>query len=318
MTPNKATIYPEYLPNNLKAIGSASNLEQLSILSPDLQALDVTKILMNLKTNQRGPIYHQLDSHWNGVGATHVVNLLLQRFGVNELIPEDFQAEKNWQGDLSTMFYPDRQTPDWQYTPQGSEPRYTELRPMRTFEDIRIETRSQGVPINLLMYRDSFSNALIPIFSSRIQSATYLRSSKNDLRVIESIDPDHVVYQIVERNLEWILKETPIMPAPLVSESLIPIPKQLPIEVTAQSQYGMYFINGQWTRDGETIERVLIESKGQVWEAFPIHQTDVDQADVTDGFSLYLPEPTEEIEIYYYQEGEWYEQSFKIQPTDSN
>lgn len=235
--------------------------------------------------------------------------VVIRQSGISPTIHQEFIKSRDFQGDLTTMFYPDRQSLDWQYTLDAYERQFAELRPIRTWEDLRIETRASGGDKRLLMYRDSFANALIPQLSNAFSQATYLRSSRNDLREVAEQVPDVVVYEIVERNLDWLLKETPIMLAPEVD-----VPQATPGTETASiqitTQYGYDYLNAKW-HGGEDIERVIVSSDGVAYEAFPIYQTNVDSGDLEPGFSLYTESLGEDLAFYYLQAGKWYQMDVK-------
>ena len=117
----------------------------------------------------------------------------------------------DWSGDLAVMLYPSGSDLDLQQYYEY-EPGFRYTRPIKSLEDLLITTQGPG-EYSLLMFRDSFANALIPMLSEAFASAAYSRSIPYDYALLERIQPDLVVLEIVERNLPDWLTTPPRMPA---------------------------------------------------------------------------------------------------------
>ena len=75
--------------------------------------------------------------------------------------------------------------------------------------DIRIATRGGGSG-KLLMFRDSFANAMIPFAASAFSEVRFERASPyaDNIGLLDSFNADFVVAEIAERNLrDLIIKE---------------------------------------------------------------------------------------------------------------
>ena len=89
---------------------------------------------------------------------------------------------------------------------------YRTRRPMRSLEDLLIQTdNDNGQNVDVLMFRDSFANALIPFLSESLRTITYSRTVPYDYGLMTD-ETDIVFIEIVERNLEVLLQGTPQMP----------------------------------------------------------------------------------------------------------
>lgn len=306
VAPNKASIYPEKLPYNMKPLGIHSTLESL-ISRSNLPLINLTDILLNMKTTDGRLIYHREDSHWNNLGASIVYKKLFREMGLKPLeLNDDYSLVKNWQGDLRLMLQPAWKRYEWQYEHISFEPEFTLIRPMRTLEDIEIRTRNKSQSGRLLMYRDSFANALIPLISSSTEEAVYLRRSENDLREVEKFSPDLVLFQIVERNINWILQRTPIMPAPKRTLPKIVGSVSTAIDAEIDERFGMIHYNIR-LNDHLNYERVIVSSGNSYYEAFPIYQdNDIEDDNWEEGFSWYSEQPMEELSFYLLIENNWY------------
>ncbi|HHT45570.1 MAG TPA: hypothetical protein GXZ89_08785 [Fastidiosipila sp.] len=307
IAPNKAAIYPEYLPSFINPLTDVSNAKRLLRLNESVDAIDLFSLLTSLKEDNDGTIYHRLDSHWNNIGALGAYRELMTTLGLTPLeIGSSFQARNDFQGDLATMYYPDREVMDEQLYASDFESVYVPLRPIRTLEDITIETMRPDKEGSLLMFRDSFANALIPYLSSSIGQVTYLRQTKYDYRMLDRKRPEHVVLQIVERNLAWLLQGTPIMPAPEVEIPLVKGTIEMGVEISETEAAGMTFINAAFDRSLD-YDRVIVAGE-RIYEAFPLYDDGVVDDDVwRAGFSLYVDEPLDDMTVYVRSAGEWYE-----------
>ena len=229
VAPNKASIYGQYMPERFKTIESLSNIEKLaaSLDEAGVEYIDLFEILKEESGDAQ--LYHKLDTHWNNTGALLAYNAILDEVeketsgftydSHNNLSPA---IEKNWPGDLSDMLYPALGLLDYQPL-YDIEQQYHTGRTIRSFMELNIETENEAGTKNLLMFRDSFASALIPIMSNEFKTAIYSRATPYDYRLMQK-DTDAVILQIAERNLSDLLYNAPLMPAPVISleEQLAP------------------------------------------------------------------------------------------------
>lgn len=231
VVPNKNTIYPEWMPDHYQPIRSEGNLEQWMNTRSALAQIDLTATLRtDALANRQTVLYHQTDSHWNNLGAARAADAMLA--AMHDLLPElpadsladqVWQPRQDWQGDLAVMLDPSGPAPDWQYYPEAPEP-FRYVRPIKSLEDIKILTTAPDGRYHLLMFRDSFANALIPMLSPRFAQVTYSRALPYDYSLVVSTQKvsannpltDVVVLEIVERNLPLLLETPPRMPASLI------------------------------------------------------------------------------------------------------
>ncbi len=68
-------------------------------------------------------------------------------------------------------------------------------------DPVAMEIDNEKLP-KLLMYRDSYTNALVPLISEHFQKSIYLWTYHMDPKTIEKIQPDIVVLEILERFLD--------------------------------------------------------------------------------------------------------------------
>lgn len=238
VAPNKASVYPEYMPDRYHTAGKQNNFEKLCV-----QFEKDGFSYLNLHTVLRGgetQLYHKLDSHWNNLGA-----MIAYRAMISEIVKADpelslpdysdatYTKQKIWDGDLSQMLYPALAEKDEQLVYDIGKT-YSSARPIRSMEDLLINTSSETGSGELLMFRDSFANALIPFLSGGFAKATYSRAIPYEYTLL-SENTDVVIFEIVERNLVNILQTAPI----LASYAVDPIqakPADIDLNILVQNE----------------------------------------------------------------------------------
>ena len=113
-------------------------------------------------------------------------------------------------GDLYQLLYPDKkESVDVGYViGTGSESSLFEYaEPPRSMMDMDIVTTCADMPGKLLVFRDSFGSALVPLLSGRFGCVRYLRGdAPYDFTKVGSERPDAVVLVLAERNLRRLLE----------------------------------------------------------------------------------------------------------------
>jgi hypothetical protein len=215
IAPNKNSLYGQYMPDRYIVSDVPSNAKKLG------EALKENGVnYVNLFDALGGgsvQLYHKLDTHWNNTGALTAANALLAR--VRELNADfvyapynldRYDVETSWQGDLSDMLYPSASLLDVQHI-YDIDKRYRGR--FQSPEDIFIETTCGTGSLDLLMMRDSFTNALILPLSNTFASVTYSRAVPYDYTLLTE-ETDIVIMEIAERNLPNLIAQAPVMPAP--------------------------------------------------------------------------------------------------------
>ena len=207
IAPNKNSIYPENMPLRFTPNSNKSNLQLLSdyFNKMDFQYIDLYRVLMEEKDDQQ--LYHKKDTHWNNYGAYLVYYEILSNLGVKvkEVGSLSYQKREDYFGDLQKMLTPAFKIYDQQiYFDIDST--YTYKNKLKSFEDMLIETNKSDSNGTIVMFRDSFANALIPYISNSFNKAVYLRAFPYDLSKIEEYAPDYVIIEIAERNIPDLIE----------------------------------------------------------------------------------------------------------------
>ncbi|PKM90718.1 MAG: hypothetical protein CVU85_00155 [Firmicutes bacterium HGW-Firmicutes-10] len=312
IVPNKATIYPEHMPSSFKAIGERSNLDRISEMDLNINTIDLTSLLIKQKSVYKDDLYHRQDSHWNNIGAAFGYLEMMKSLNKESLSLLDLAMEKkvDWQGDLARMLYPSKITLEHQVYFQLPN-QFTFTKAIRTFEDIQIESINSAKEGRLIMFRDSFANALIPYISESFAQVNYDRTFPYDFRRIKELQSDALVMEIAERNINWYLQATPILEVEgeeqtIVASSLV----SLKITVEQQKKSGLFYLNARFDdqKSAEKIIAVKLIHEGATYDAFPIYQDDDFEDDIIEyGFSIYTLNELDlnSLEIYVFMDNAW-------------
>jgi alginate O-acetyltransferase complex protein AlgJ len=214
IAPNKATIYPENVPVEIKKIGEKSRLDSFLDLvkkNNSQMLIDLRPALMDGKKYQQ--IYYKTDTHWNLLGAyiayREIMNKLsitftdLKPFAMTDFLIKEKKPEIL---DLSTTL----KTNLLVESKIIFKPNFTTDAYIQHFPDDVNSSLSMSWVNNedqnktLLMYHDSFGVPLQSLFQYHFEQATYIQLDANLITIpwIERYHPDVVIIEIVERNLD--------------------------------------------------------------------------------------------------------------------
>ncbi len=202
IAPNKNSLYPQAMHS---APAANSNAQRLLAA---LKARGVTTADLYAAFGAENEVlYFAHDSHWNSKGAALGADTVLSAFGMPGQYYQGSFVSQPHQGDLYEMLYPafsDQETDlvyagalDFTYTGNANKP-----------DSITLLTESSRTG-SLLCYRDSFGNLLYSYLASSFGSCRFSRSVTYDL----TQDGNYVLIELVERNLPYLIKNLPVMPA---------------------------------------------------------------------------------------------------------
>lgn len=296
VAPNKNTLYDENMPDRLRfQVAEKSDAERLKpwLLRENVNYVD----LFALFGEQEEVLYYARDSHWNEKGAVLVCNALLDAAGKSYKIDENpkLLQRTDYFGDLSLMLFPvegkpeDRilyALPDTWYYAEGEKP-----------EDQFIRTMNEEGEGNLLLYRDSFGNSLLPYLAQAFSQAVFSRQVPYPMSDLVTCEPDIVIVEKVERHLPTLGTVPPLMSGPLRTEEKECIPAQDSAATVFLSKEGSY-----WKFEGtadqaymDTDSRIYVEvddgREAKRYEAFCVSRTDAESGSTNDyGYLLYISE----------------------------
>ena len=311
VAPNKNTVYPQYMPAFQKTGTNSSNYKLLtSCLSDKEYYLNVLPLFM--KRSEQ--LYHKKDSHWNNLGASICYSAITEKLGKasEDYESSGYSVKKDWSGDLDLMLFPTRNNLDEQIH-FNKEYQFEYVSSFHSEDDIKIKTYNSDGNGNLIMYRDSFTNALQPMLSSTFENAYFTRIlpcrlSEND---IES--GDTVILELAERNIPEIISSAPVMQAPLRDETSIC--KVSDVVCYQENVMDLTHVYGYFERPCSQTDIYVTVDNGDnnyIYEAFPVMENELlSQQGITDipsnavGFSAYIPlSEINNFEIGYIKNGD--------------
>ena len=244
IVPNKNTLYPEFMPDRYIRTDRATNLDNLVSRLDGIDYLDLYSVLSSYDE----VLYHKWDSHWNNMGASIAYRALMQHIGLPfiDYSNEPYTITADHRGDLYDLIFPASDNMDENVTYERSHV-YEYRNPVTSTEDLLIVTSSSEGQSSMLMFRDSFGNALIAFVADSIGNATFSKGVPYNLDYVRSLTPEYVVIEIVERNLPDLIVGTPTMDAPLrpsdTVESAVPTVSDS-VSITVEDKDTRYFITG--------------------------------------------------------------------------
>ena len=313
IVPNKATIYPEFMPSLVNPIGSQSNLDRIREMEMSMSFIDLKEELMKQKAISNDLLYHRQDSHWNNIGAAIGYDLIMRSLGKEslKLTQQQTVVKKDWQGDLARMLYPSKSTLEQQFYYKLPN-HFTFTKAIRTLEDLQIESVNASKEGSLFMFRDSFANALIPYLSESFEKANYSRLFPYDYTKIDSERVEHLIIEIAERNVNWLLQATPMLQTDgeeIATNTTSSI--SLKITVEQEKKSDLFYLNARFTDQiiSKKITAVRLMDGNIVYEAFPIYQdTDFEDEVLEQGFSIYTKEELnpDTMTVYVFMDNQWF------------
>lgn len=288
VAPNKNSLYDDNMPYyHSKKSGSKKNIDRLNPELKDINYCD----LFSLFGSQDEILYHKRDSHWNNKGAMLVFSEIMKKLGkpCTDYSEVNAVKKKDFIGDLGRMLYPVSAEPEWNY--------YYDLKHYTSdFDSVEapyIHTKSDSGEGTLLMFRDSFGNSLLPFFSGEFDTAAFSKGIPYALEeYMDELNPEYVVIEKVERNLDELCGEPPVMtgtPAGLNTE-IKTVKSNSKLSVSPSEANCAYIeIKGEADRRFVTDDTVFYIklSSGQSYEALNAFSVTSDKSD--SGFLLYIP-----------------------------
>lgn len=215
IAPNKNSIYPEYLPQNVDKSINGTRLEQLIDYlnkNSDIKVVDLRENLINNKEIAR--LYYKTDTHWNSYGAFIGYETLMKEvikyfpnIKVKKIEDYDIKTETINNGDLVNALALNRIIKEKGVLVQSKKLQAKDVESDLSLRGRIIKKTGDKDAPNLFMLRDSFTSALIPYLSEDFNTSIYNESHKFDKDLIKKAKPDIVIHEIVERQVHFLLED---------------------------------------------------------------------------------------------------------------
>lgn len=215
IAPNKNTIYPEFMPGNIRKAHSYSRLDQLIDYLDTFSSVhlvDLRPVLLEAKKQR--PVYSRTDTHWNDYGAyiayREIMRHISRYFKEAQPIPlsqYSINTVNSAGGDLAQMLslHLDVMREDKielrpRFSPQA---RGGNLENLAAFVRRSYRERANAPLPNIIMVHDSFYQKLRPFLSEHFSRILYIWDWNMNFypSVIESEKPVLVIDEMAERFL---------------------------------------------------------------------------------------------------------------------
>lgn len=285
---NKNTLYPRFMPDyGAEAAERDGDRLQRLLTQMHVNSVDLLPVFSAVEK----PLYFAHDSHWNSRGAALAADELNAALGrSSRYFSGNFSRTEPHTGDLFEMLYPagrdDETDPVY-----GGTLSYTFAEKSGTRPDsISIRTESGGEG-SLLMYRDSFGNLLYPYLADSFGQAYFSRATAYDL----TEPADAVVIELVERNLRYLIRNLPIMPAPEAAAEWLPGTGSAAVTAAAAQELPGYRRWEGTAPNADPQSPVCLLAGGKLYECFLLEG---------ERFAAYLPESSTVTDIVYTIQGQ--------------
>ncbi|HNC90581.1 MAG TPA: hypothetical protein PL000_16750, partial [Anaerolineales bacterium] len=217
--PDKNTIYPQYMPDEIPVLGEVSRLEQFMQYMQEhtnIQIMDLRPVLS--EASQSTQVYFKSDAHWNCLGAYYASAEIMSLISIShpEVRPRplsDFEIGTMVDStlDISKTMGLGLQEETWVLTPKFETHVEVMPAPFAENKQMRVSENSQTDLPTAVILHDSFYNEclnqLLEPYFSKTYSLHYGTSKLSDyVGLIEKEKPDVVIVEFAERHIEYFFK----------------------------------------------------------------------------------------------------------------
>ena len=202
--PNKNTIYPEYVPDEIPVIGEVSRYDQMiEILSEygNITFIDSREILLEARTHKQ--VYYATDTHWNRYGAYFTYEAIINE--INKTYPEikpssleDFEVInlKEFVGDVANnLINIDIQEQNFMLVnTQVTQYDYYEIT-----DQYKKYIIPDSIAPKILLFHDSFATLLLPFLKDNFSQTVAIHNSEHNFSYIDFEKPDIIIFEWTER-----------------------------------------------------------------------------------------------------------------------
>ena len=231
VVPNKMTIYPEYLPNQIIKVSDKTRYDQIISLdnSPYINVIDVRENLLKHK-NEGYDLYQHTDDHWNELGAYYGYQAIMNRLAKDfpELKPyplSDYNIEiEKRVGNIAKMLNAEENYSEnfiklteknKVYATNGVKRGYTVPKRISDWDYEIIKVNEHGKKLKCLIIRDSFTLLMMKYLQEHFRESVFIHGEweyKMHEDLILKEKPDIIVNIVLETGLGKLI-EFPFKPS---------------------------------------------------------------------------------------------------------
>ncbi len=217
IAPNKHSVY--YSKMGFNEISSFRIKHQLLNILDQANIPYVDPVEKLIIESSRGPVFYKTDTHWNNYGAYFAFEALLKKINYDFNLPNDSYVILNSENKQSYEVYCDliRMTRSFEqesYTnnitllsraKRINNTLDVPLNFKRKKDDYEKRYWNSSKNLKVVVFRDSFSEALIDYFSANFREVVFIWNRKFSRQIIEKEQPDIVITEVVERLIPHLI-----------------------------------------------------------------------------------------------------------------
>ena len=202
--------------------------------------------------NEDEVLYFKRDSHWNNKGAL----LVYREHETYANVPT--VTEKDHIGDIDEILYPLAAEPE-ENIYYSKDWGFDYVNDVTDNMDEWIETVNPDKDGTLLMYRDSFGESILPFFADEYNKAYFSRLIPYNMENLIQYQPDTVIVERVERQIDAFATEIPVMESPKV-ENIRPL--EIKTDTSLKTEQ-----NGSYLVISGTVDQKYVNEDTQIYVA---------------------------------------------------
>ena len=226
--PNKNSLYGDAMPWRYQASVEPHNAEALTDYLYEY-GVNYTDLFDLFNAQPDEDLYYLRDTHWNLKGALLAYDALLDAASISHEIYDenDLVTRNDYIGDINEILYPVGAVPEQAYYFKDPLEVTQILSDGQVNTDVDaidveapwIETSTENAEGTLLMYRDSFGNALLLPLAAAFSHSYFTKYVPYNMTQVESLSPTLTIIERTERRVADLGVTPPIIPAPEVDIS---------------------------------------------------------------------------------------------------
>ena len=214
IAPDKNTIYPQYMPDQITKIGDKSRLDQFVDYMHKYGKTPVIDLRSELiEASKTEQVFYKTDTHWNPnaqyIAYRDILSVLSQRYP--ELVPHplsDYEVVDEGPVRFGISFMlgmPNMKEDSWTLKPKFATDTNINNIPLSDGTFVRFSmNQNQNLP-SALIYHDSFLLDVVPLLEPEFRQTTSIPSSSIpgiwNIGWVDQVHPDIVIIEYVERFL---------------------------------------------------------------------------------------------------------------------
>jgi len=217
ITPNKNRVYPELMPSSYEIMeGRGYNYFDLLNMhlrnNSNLSLIDPTEALKLAK--QHLDVYYSTDTHWNLYGGFIGYHVLMNEMKKDfpllkpaDVTEFDYAYYYNSEGDLAKMCGLQDVFQRQEMVMKFKDPNKQLNNPLSSSILLHYSNtnRVDSSNLNVVMFRDSYANYLIPFLNLHFKEVEYIWSYEFLDQIIEEKKPDVVIFESLQRFMSYAL-----------------------------------------------------------------------------------------------------------------